>query len=113
LAVHLDDSGGVVHDNCVELLTNDIGVAPRVRNYAWNNDQDNSNSNQSSANYDLIDKFQTSIGGSQGERMGFSTFSAQDSPFVKVAKEDLLRVLDAIVSVQQEWGTDKTDIGQE
>ncbi|HZD36233.1 MAG TPA: hypothetical protein VE130_13610 [Nitrososphaeraceae archaeon] len=103
-AVHLDDSGRIVPDNCVELLTNDIGVAPLIRNYAWNDDQDNSNSNQCSANSDLIDKFQIYIGGSQGERMGFSTFSALGSPFVKVAKEDLLRVLDAIVSIQQEWG---------
>lgn len=99
-AIHFDDGKKVVPDNCVELRTNDIGVAPVIRNYAWNGDQDN----KIPANSDLIDKFQIYIGGSQGERMGFSTFSALGSPLGKVAKEDLLRVLDAIVSIQQEWG---------
>ncbi|MGI0044603.1 MAG: hypothetical protein ACRD47_12935, partial [Nitrososphaeraceae archaeon] len=99
-AIHFDEGKKVVPDNCVELRTNDIGVAPVIRNYAWNGDQDN----KIPANSDLIDKFQIYIGGSQGERMGFSTFSALGSPLGKVAKEDLLRVLDAIVSIQQEWG---------
>ena len=99
-AIHFDDENKVLPDNCVELRTNDIGIAPVIENSTWNGDQ----GNKISANSDLIDKFQIYIGGSQGERMGFSTFSALGSPLGKVAGEDLLKVLDAIVSIQQEWG---------
>jgi sulfite reductase beta subunit-like hemoprotein len=36
--------------------------------------------------------------------MGFSNFSALGSPLGKVAGEDLLKVLDTIVNIQEEWG---------
>lgn len=100
-AIHFDDDGKkVIPDNCVELRTNDIGVAPVIGNHDWNSNREN----KISANSNLIDKFQIYIGGSQGERIGHSTFSALGSPLGKVDKEDLLKVLDAIVSIQQEWG---------
>lgn len=99
-AIHFDNENKVLPDNCVELRTNDIGIAPVIENSTWNGDQ----GSMISANSDLIDKFQIYVGGSQGERMGFSTFSALGSPLGKVAGEDLLKVLDAIVSIQQEWG---------
>jgi sulfite reductase beta subunit-like hemoprotein len=113
-AIHFDhERRALVPDNCVELRTNDIGVAP-ILNSNNNNNTYSRNITKTTrgyncnddviANCDSVNKFQVYIGGSQGERMGFPTFSALGSPLGKVAKEDLLRVLDAIVSIQQEWG---------
>lgn len=85
-AVHFDEEKGrYVPDNCVELRTNDIGVAPIVED-------------------GKVTRFQVYIGGSQGERNGKPTFSALGEPFGVVRESELLEVLDGIVQVHQEWG---------
>ena len=78
-------SWALVPDNCVELLTNDMGVAPIVRK-------------------ERLEGFQVYIGGGQGEKNGKPTMSAHALPFARVGEQDLLSVLDAIVAVHQEWG---------
>ena len=85
-ATHLDEEKQTyVPDNCVELRTNDIGIAPIVED-------------------DRVTKFQIYIGGSQGERNGKPTFSALGEPFGIARESELLKILDGIVQVHQEWG---------
>jgi sulfite reductase beta subunit-like hemoprotein len=90
-SVHLlseNDRGGrkYLADNCVEMRTNDIGVAPIIE-----------------ASGKVV-KFQVYIGGSQGEKAGHPTFAALGEPFGIFYEKDLLKGLDAIVRVHQEWG---------
>ncbi len=85
-AIHLNEEKQTyVPDNCVELRTNDIGIAPIVEG-------------------DRVTKFQIYIGGSQGERNGKPTFSALGEPFGIARESELLKILDGIVQVHQEWG---------
>lgn len=85
-AIHFDEeSGHWVPDNCVELRTNDIGVAPMLQN-------------------GQVERFQVYIGGGQGERNGKPTFSALGEPFGIFSTDELLKGLDAIVSVHRDWG---------
>lgn len=83
-AVHRDGDG-FHSDNCVELRTNDVGIAPVVTN-------------------GKVDRFMVYIGGGQGERNGKPTFCALGGPFGAFAEEDLVQGLDAIVKVHEEWG---------
>ncbi len=88
-ALHRDeDTGEYQPDNCVELRTNDIGVAPIL-------------------NGEEVDKFQVYIGGGQGEKAGHPTFAAQGSPLGIFSKESLMDGLDAVVKIHQEWGDRK------
>lgn len=84
-AVHAGPDGTYAPDNCVEMRTDDIGVAPIV---------DDGN----------VTRCQVYIGGSQGERNGQATFSALGQPFGIFEEADLLRGLDAIVAVHRDWG---------
>ncbi|MCA9398761.1 MAG: nitrite/sulfite reductase, partial [Candidatus Omnitrophica bacterium] len=85
-AVHRDPSSGkLVPDNCVELRTNDLGVAPMIEG-------------------DKINGFQIYVGGGQGERNGKPAMAALAQPLCIVGEEKLLQVLDAVVAVHQEWG---------
>lgn len=85
-AVHYDEEKKqYIPDNCVELRTNDIGIAPILSN-------------------GVVEKFQVYIGGSQGQKAGKPTFAAMGEPFGVFTKENLLGGLDAIVQVHQEWG---------
>lgn len=84
-ALHEEGSGRLVADNCVELRTNDIGVAPVLERGG-------------------VEAFQVYIGGGQGEKNRKPTFSALGQPLGVFGKEDLLRGLDAIVRVHQKWG---------
>jgi sulfite reductase beta subunit-like hemoprotein len=77
-----------VPDNCVELRTNDVGIAPVLDGAK-------------------VSKFQIFIGGGQGEKAGHSTFAALGVPFGLISESDLLPVLDAVVKVHQEWGDRK------
>ncbi|MGI0090417.1 MAG: nitrite/sulfite reductase, partial [Nitrososphaerales archaeon] len=72
-------------ENCVEMRTNDIGVAPILEN-------------------GKVSRMQVYIGGSQGEKAGFPTFSASGSPFGIFGESTLLKGLEAIVRVHKEWG---------
>jgi len=84
-AAHRAADGTLVPDNCVELRSNDIGVAPVVVGSD-------------------VDGFQIYVGGGQGERQNRPTFAALGEPLARVAREEVLSVLDAIVGVHQQWG---------
>lgn len=85
-AVHRDEQTGQwKYDNCVELRTNEIGVAPIVEN-------------------DQVNRFMLYIGGGQGEKNGKPTFAALGEPFGVVTKEDLLPAMAAITQVHSDWG---------
>lgn len=86
-AVHYDEeTKKYIPDNCVELRTNDIGVAPII-------------------NADgKVDKFQVYIGGSQGMQSGKPTFAVLGEPFGVFTEGNLMKGLDAIIRVHQEWG---------
>ncbi len=84
--VHRDPSTGQLHpDNCVEVRTHDVGVVPVIEDNA-------------------IKRFQIYVGGGQGERNGKPSLAALGQPLCQVTKDQILPVLDAIVSVHQEFG---------
>ncbi|CAN5503110.1 nitrite/sulfite reductase [soil metagenome] len=84
--VHRDqETSELVADNCVELRTNDVGIAPVFSG-------------------ERLSGFQIFAGGGQGERNGKPTIAALGLPFAFVTEDQLMPVLDAIVSVHQEWG---------
>jgi sulfite reductase (NADPH) hemoprotein beta-component len=89
-ALHYDEEKKkYIPDNCVELRTNDIGIAPLVNN----------------VNGKIkVDRFQIYVGGSQGQQSGKVTFSALGEPFGIFTEDNLLQGLDAIVRVHKEWG---------
>ena len=88
-AVHYDENGSVVPDNCVEVRTDDIGVAPILES-------------------DRLAGYHVFIGGGQGEKNGKPTFCALGLPFgIFRNKESLRQGLDAIVQVHQEIGDRK------
>lgn len=88
-AVHVDEqTGHWQYDNCVELRTNDIGVAPILEN-------------------DRVAAYQVYIGGGQGEKNGKPTFAALGKPFGVFTQDNLMKGLDAVVSIHQEWGDRK------
>ena len=84
--VHRDpQTGRIVPDNCAELLTNDLSVAPIVEK-------------------GRVASFQVYVGGGQGERNGKPSMAALGLPLAIVPEERLMQVLDAVVSIHQEWG---------
>lgn len=88
-ALHFDNKTKSYYpDNCVELRTNDIGIAPVLEG-------------------SRITKYQIYIGGSQGEKAGHSTFAALGVQLGLLSESDLIPGLDAIVKVHQEWGDRK------
>lgn len=88
-AVHRNPvTGAIEHDNCVELRTNDLGVAPIVEG-------------------DRVVAYQAYIGGGQGEKNGKSTAAMLGLPVAIFAPENLTKGLDSIVKVHQEWGDRK------
>ncbi len=85
-AVHQDEQTGQwQYDNCVELRTNEIGIAPIVEN-------------------DAVNRFMVYIGGGQGEKNGKATFAALGEPFGVFTKENLLAGMSAITQVHSDWG---------
>lgn len=88
-AVHRNlETGAIEHDNCVELRTNDMGIAPIVEN-------------------ERVVAFQVYVGGGQGEKNGKATASMLGLPVGIFTPENLTAGLDAIVKVHQEWGDRK------
>ncbi len=84
--VHRDpQSGKIIPDNCVELLTNDMGIAPVVEN-------------------GKVSCFQIYVGGGQGERNGKLAGAMLGQPLCRVSEAQLFPVLDAIVKVHMHWG---------
>ena len=84
-SVHEDANGQLSVDNCVEALTNDMGVVPVIKN------------NQ-------IVKFQIYIGGGQGERNGKPSMAALGKALCQVDHKDVLKTMDAALKVHQQWG---------
>ncbi|MCA9409477.1 MAG: nitrite/sulfite reductase [Candidatus Omnitrophica bacterium] len=85
-ALHRDpQTGKITADNCVELLTHDMGVAPILEN-------------------NKVTQFQIYVGGSQGERNGKPSMAALAQPLAIVSEEDLLNTMDAVVQTHQRCG---------
>lgn len=85
-AVHRDDSTGkFIYDNCVEMRTHDMSVAPIVEN-------------------GKVNRFQIYIGGGQGERNGKPSLATLGLPLCQIDEPRLFQVMDAVVKINQEWG---------
>ncbi len=85
-AVHQDEKTGLlVPDNCVELRTNDMGIAPVIEN-------------------GKVEYFQIYVGGGQGERNGKASFASLGKPIGIVHQDDLLKALDSVVKVHEDFG---------
>ena len=92
-AIHYDDvNKKYVPDNCVELRTNDIGIAPVIK------------SDGTGSGSAKVEGFQVYVGGGQGQQSGKPTISALGEPFGLFTEENLMKGLDAIVRVQKDWG---------
>jgi len=90
-AVHQDETTGQWrNDNCVELRTNEIGIAPIIE---FRNPRTGK-----------VERFMVYIGGGQGEKNGKPTFAALGEPFGVFTEENLLKGLHAIVQVHSDWG---------
>ncbi len=84
--VYRDETTGEYQaDNCVELRTNDLGVAPILDD-------------------GKVTRYQIYLGGGQGERNGKPTFAELGKPLCILAESELLKGLDAIVKIHDEWG---------
>jgi sulfite reductase beta subunit-like hemoprotein len=113
-AIHYNkEKGKYIPDNCVELLTNDIGVAPIIEDCDDDKKQQKSSNIDVDGNYfndeknknkPLINKFQVYIGGGQGQQAGKPTISTLGEPFGIFTEDNLLKGLDAILRVHKEWG---------
>ena len=85
-AVHRDlSSGNLVPDNCVELRTNDVGIAP-----IWEGEK--------------VNAYQFYIGGGQGQKNGKLSTAVLAEPLCIATPEQVMPVMDAIVATHQEWG---------
>ncbi len=80
-----DAAGKLTIDNCTEVLTDDTAVVPVIER-------------------DRVVKFQIYVGGGQGERNGKPSMACMGEPLGQTDEANLLKVLDAIVKVQQKWG---------
>jgi len=88
-AVHRNEqTGEIEYDNCVEARTNDTGIAPIIED-------------------GKLVAFQVYIGGGQGEKNGKPTYATLGRPLGIFAPDDLMKGLDSIVKVHQEWGDRK------
>lgn len=91
-AVHRNhDTGRLEHDNCVELRTNEVGVAPVVEG-------------------EKIVGYHVYIGGGQGEKKGKPTFAAHGLPFGVFTPDNLMHGLKSIVDVHKQWGDRKNRV---
>lgn len=86
LGVHRDhETGELKPENCVEVRTNDMGVAPVIEN-------------------GKIRAFQIYIGGSQGERNGELSMASLGLPVCITTEDKMLETIEAGVKVHAEWG---------
>lgn len=79
------ETGKIVADNCVELLTNDMAIAPITDGKK-------------------VVAFQVYVGGGQGERNGKASLATLAQPLCVVTEDKLMTVLDAVVAVHQDYG---------
>lgn len=80
-----EKTGQYVPDNCVEVLTNDMAIVPLLEN------------NQ-------VTRYQIYVGGGQGERNGKPSLATLAKPLTIATEENLMVILDGVVSVHQKWG---------
>lgn len=78
-------TGALTIDNCAEVLTDDMGIVPIIEN-------------------NMVTKFQIYIGGGQGERNGKPSMASLGVALTQVDEANLLKTMDAVVSVHQTWG---------
>ena len=78
-------TGAIELDNCTEMRTNDMGIAPLIED-------------------GKVVAYQVYVGGGQGERNGKASASMLSQPVGIFTPENLHFGLDAIVKVHQEWG---------
>ncbi len=78
-------TGQLEVDNCAEVLSDDMGVVPIIDGKT-------------------VKKFQIYIGGGQGEKNGKPSLSTLASALCQVDEANLLKVMDAVVKVHQQWG---------
>lgn len=83
--VHHDEQGRSIPDNCVEMRTHDLGVAPILHD-------------------GTVEEFQIYVGGGQAERNGKPSAAVLSRPLTRVNGKNLLETLDAVVRVHQRWG---------
>ena len=83
--VHKDEHGNLVPDNCAEVLSDDMGIVPVIKN-------------------NKIVKYQIFVGGGQGERNGKPSLACFAQPLAQVDEANLLKAMDAVVKVHQHWG---------
>ena len=76
---------GWINDNCVEVLTQDLGLVPVLQK-------------------DCFVGFDLYAGGGMGENFGRPTATRFGEPLAFVSPDRVLEVLEAVVLVQQEWG---------
>lgn len=88
-AAHRNEATGELElDNCTEIKTNDLGIAPYV--------QDNQ-----------VVGHQVYIGGGQGEKNGKPTFATHAQPVGIFTDDNLMAGLKAIVDTHSDWGDRK------
>ncbi len=84
---HIDEKTGQgYYCNCTDILSNDIGVAPVIKN-------------------NTLKGYQVYVGGGLGQKNGKVTLAVLGTPFVIFKTEnDLIKGLDALVDIQQKYG---------
>ncbi|MEI7998915.1 MAG: nitrite/sulfite reductase [Candidatus Omnitrophota bacterium] len=80
-----DSNGKLIIDNCAEVLTDDLGIIPILKD-------------------NKVHKFQIFVGGGQGERNGKPSTACLGQAICQTDETNLLKVLDAILKVHQQWG---------
>ena len=84
-----EQTGKEVRCNCTDILTNDLGIAPIVKDKK-------------------VTGYQVYIGGGMGQKNGKVTFASLAGPFgIFKTEDDLIKGIDAIVSLQQQLGDRK------
>ncbi|MEM9420517.1 MAG: nitrite/sulfite reductase [Planctomycetota bacterium] len=89
------DTGAITYDNCTEIRTNEIGVAPLV---------------EGTGSDAKVVGYQVYVGGGQGEKKGKPTFAAHGKALGIFTPEELMPGLKAIVDVHKEWGDRKNRV---
>jgi len=85
-SIHKDEQGKLFADNCAEVLSDDMGIVPIIKDNKFYN------------------KFQIYVGGGQGERNGKPSMACFAQPLAQVDEANLLKTMDAVLKVHQHWG---------
>lgn len=89
------DTGAITYDNCTEIRTNEVGVAPLV---------------EGTGSDARVTGYQVYVGGGQGEKKGKPTFAAHGKALGIFTPDQLMPGLKAIVDVHKEWGDRKNRV---